>query len=59
MIRVIMFLIIVSFSVSAATAFLKHSYVSGSNRICVYDHLGSDYTITIKSYKVCPVQISV
>ena len=26
------------------SAFYKRSYVSGMNRICVYDNMGSDYT---------------
>mgnify|MGYP003676401464 len=44
-------------SASASAAFLKHSYVSGMNRICVYDDLGSSVVITIKSYELCPLSI--
>lgn len=48
-----------SLSAWSATAFLKGQYTSGMNRICIYDHLGSDYFLTIKSYEVCPVSIEV
>lgn len=43
----------------AGVAFLKYSYVSGLNRICVYDYLGSQYVITIQAAQVCPVQVRV
>jgi hypothetical protein len=43
----------------AAVAFLKHHYVSGMNRICVYDHLGSQYVTTIPAAQICPVSIRV
>ncbi len=43
----------------AGTAFFKYEYISGMNKICVYDNLGSDVAITIASYKLCPVIINV
>lgn len=43
----------------AGTAFLKGSYVSGMNRICLYDHLGSTVAYTIRASQVCPVTIQV
>ena len=43
----------------AATAFLVSQYVDGLSRICIYNHLGSEYIITIKAYQVCPVTIQV
>lgn len=43
----------------AGVAFFKYSYVSGMNRICVYDHLGSQHVITIPAAQVCPVNIRV
>lgn len=43
----------------AGVAFFKYSYVDGLNRICVYDHLGSKYIITIPAAQVCPVSIKV
>lgn len=46
-------------SVYAGTAFLKYERVSGMNKICVYDHLGSDVAITIKAYQLCPLTIDV
>lgn len=38
-----------------ATAFLKGSYVSGMNRICIYDRLGSEVAITLRSVDICPL----
>lgn len=43
----------------AGTAFLKHQYVSGQNRICVYDYMGSDYTVTVRSTQMCRLSINV
>ena len=43
----------------AGVAFFKYSYVDGLNRICVYDHLGSQVIITIPAAQVCPVNIRV
>ena len=34
-------------------AFLRHQYVSGMHRICVYDRLGSQEIITIGQYELC------
>lgn len=50
---------IVVSSVYARSAFFKYETVSGTNKICVYDDLGSEVAITIKSYQVCPVTIDV
>lgn len=43
----------------AGTAFLKYERISGLNKICVYDYLGSEYAITIKSVELCPLTIEV
>ena len=48
-----------SSSAYAGLAFLKYERISGMNKICVYDHLGSDVAITIKSYQLCPLTIDV
>ena len=47
------FATLIATSSYAALGFLKYDYESGSNRICVYDVLGSDVAITIKSYQTC------
>lgn len=39
----------------AGMAFLKSSYVSGQNRICVYDRLGSQEMHTVASFETCPL----
>jgi len=49
----------ISSSAYAGLAFLKYERISGMNKICVYDHLGSDVAITIKSYQLCPLTIDV
>jgi hypothetical protein len=36
--------------------FLRSSYVSGMNRICVYDNMGSEEHVTIGAAEMCPIQ---
>jgi hypothetical protein len=43
----------------AGTAFYQYDYTEGGNRFCVYDYLGSEYILTIPSYKWCPQTIEV
>ncbi len=52
-------LIALSFSATAGTAFFKYERISGMNKLCFYDHMGSEVAITIKSYKICPLTINV
>lgn len=42
----------------AATCFKKGEYVSGMNKICIYDCLGSEAAITISSVALCPLSIN-
>jgi|TARA_Y100000294_G_scaffold11162_1_gene10272 hypothetical protein len=37
------------------SAVYQRSYVSGMNRICIYDNMGSDYTTTIGATELCPL----
>ena len=46
-------------SAFAGTAFLKGEKTSGMNKICFYDHLGSEVAITVKSTDLCPLTIEV
>ena len=39
------------------TAFFKRDYQSGTNRICIYDRLGSDVAITISAAAICPLTL--
>jgi len=48
-----------AYSAYAGTAFLKGEYISGMNKICLYDHLGSTVAITISSVQLCPLTIQV
>lgn len=34
---------------------LKRSYVSGLNRICIYDQMGSEQALTIGATDLCPI----
>jgi len=51
--------LLLSFNVSAGTAFLTGEQISGMNKICYYNHLGSKVAITIKSTQLCPLSIKV
>ena len=43
----------------AATAFLTGEVETGMTKQYIYDFAGSTYTITIDSYKLCPLTIEV
>ena len=43
---------------NAATCFKKGEYTSGFNKICIYDCLGSDRALTLKSTDLCPLSIN-
>ena len=45
-------------SAEACTAFLSGERTSGMNKICFYDHLGSDYAITVGAVKLCPLTVT-
>lgn len=40
----------------SVTGSLKRQYVSGMNRICVYDTIRGDYTVTVSSAELCPLR---
>ena len=42
----------------AVTCFKKGEYISGFNKICIYNCLGSDRAITIRSTQLCPLSIN-
>lgn len=42
---------------SAVTCFKTGEQISGMNKICYYDCLGSGYAITIKSHELCPLSV--
>jgi len=48
-----------SIPAQAGMAFFKYERISGMNKICFYNHLGSEVAITITSYKLCPLSINV
>lgn len=51
--------LLLSQAATAGTAFFVRDYVSGMNRICIYNYMGSQVAITIQAYQVCPVTIQV
>jgi len=44
---------------SAGTAFFQYEITTGMTKQCVYDYMGSTYTITISAVKLCPLTINV
>ena len=42
-------------SLNATTGFLVSEKMSGMNKICFYNVLGSTYTLNVKSYELCPL----
>ncbi len=46
-------------SVEACTAFKTGEQVSGMNKICYYNHLGSQAATTVASYQLCPLTIQI
>lgn len=38
-----------------AAGFLQRSYVSGFNKICIYNEMGSERAVTIGSTQMCPL----
>jgi hypothetical protein len=47
--------ILLSTALYATLGFLKGEKVSGMNKMCFYDVLGSTYTLNVKSYELCPL----
>lgn len=43
----------------AGTAFYTGERISGMNKLCYYDYLGSEFVLTLKSYQLCPVTVTV
>ncbi len=44
---------------AAGTAFYVGEELSGMNKICYYEYLGSKIAITIKAIELCPLSIKV
>ena len=59
--KLLYLLVLAPFVAYAGTAFFKYEIAPAGSmtKICVYDYLGSDYAITIKSYQICPISIRV
>lgn len=56
---IVLIALTMSASALAGTAFYKGEKISGMNKICYYDYLGSEYAKTIRSHEVCPTTIQV
>lgn len=57
--RLLIALLLVTAPAVAGTAFFKYERVTGMTKQCVYDYLGSEYTITLKATELCPLTIDV
>ena len=55
----VIFASLVASSAFAGTAYFKYDRISGMNKICYYDHVGSTVAITVSSTSLCPMTISV
>jgi hypothetical protein len=42
---------------AAATGFLTGEQISGQNKICFYNVLGSAYAVTVRSFDVCALRV--
>ena len=51
--------LVCSFNAFAVTAFLKYETTTGMTKQCVYEFAGNEYTVTKKSYQLCPLSIDV
>jgi hypothetical protein len=40
---------------ATGTAFYQREYTQGLNKVCVYDRMGSVYTITVGATDLCPL----
>ena len=50
--------LLISLSAYAGTAFFQYEVnTGGMTKQCVYDYLGSVYTITVSSVSLCPLTI--
>jgi len=58
--RLVIFSILslLSLEANAIMCFQAGERVSGMNKICYYDCLGSEVAITVDSYKICPLSIN-
>ncbi len=45
--------------VFTGTAFLQHESIAGTDKICYYDHLGSEVAMTVSADSMCPRAVEV
>jgi hypothetical protein len=57
--KFIALLLLISTPALAGTAFFSHEVISGMNKICYYNHLGSTVAITLRSTQMCAVTITI
>lgn len=50
-------IIVITYPSYSATCFYQYEQISGLNKICFYDCLGSARALTIKNYQLCPLSI--
>lgn len=49
--------IIIPLLMIAHACFLSGQYISGLNKICIYQCYDGERAITIKSYQMCPISL--
>ena len=47
-----------NYELAAVTCFLEGEQISGLNKICLYDCVGSGFAITVKATDLCPLTVN-
>jgi hypothetical protein len=56
--KVFIFILILTGTLSAETCFLKGEVTSGFNKICYYECLSGDYAVNIKATQLCKLSVN-
>lgn len=51
-------LLFMSINAWACTAFYTGERISGMNKLCYFNHLGSDVVLTVRSIDLCPITVT-
>ena len=57
--KLFLILFILAANVQAGVATFQYEKSTGSTKQCVYKYLGSEYTVTVRFTKLCPLTIKV
>lgn len=59
--KALLTILLLTFAVTAVagTGFLKGQRINGNVKYCIYNHLGSEYILTIPVHQICRVTIQI